>query len=196
MLSCGHLCSSLCGEQCTTNCPECITGSFPEDSQIALPCGHHFSVKLLDEIFGLDKVYKIDDNGNIDDFAQESIETSFMDPKCPACNSSCKNVRRYAILYQLHNLNDSVDCAQEYFSRRIHKFLGNINLIRGELDFSFDGFRNGLRPGPLAARRNESMILQRGNAFVEVEATIQHFKGTTAFLTLVLKIDKRHRNVG
>ena len=179
MLSCGHLCSSLCGERCTTRCLECITGSFPERSQIALPCGHYLSVKSLDDLLGLNKIFKIDDDGNVQDVGLEIDETAFTDPRCPSCGLSCKDVRRYAIFHQLQNLNDNVDCAQAYFSQRIHKMLGNINQIRGDLDFSFDRFRNCLKPGPMAAHQNELMILQRGNAFAEVNATVHHIKGMT-----------------
>ena len=158
-----------------------------------LLCGHHYDVSFLDDHFRLDSIYDIDLAGNVQGLARDMFAKPLTDTQCPICRSSCKEVRRYAIFHQLHTVKDSVDRAQANFSHRIQRLLGNINHIRGELDFSIDGFRNGLRPGPLAASQNELMVLQRSNALAETEANITQINGKLPPYLLSLLIDVRCR---
>ena len=196
MLPCGHLCASLCGERCPSTCLECITGTAPNTSQIFLPCGHHYEVRFLDDHFRLNSIYDMDEAGNIQGLTHNASVGAITDIICPRCEVSCKETKRYAIFHQIRTVKDSVDRAQANFSRRYHKLLGNINQTRGMLNDSVDGFRNGLRPGPLAASQNALMVLQRGNAFAEVEAKIDQLSGMLLPCTSDIFTDVRRRNSG
>ena len=178
VLSCGHLCQGLCGEGCSVECLECITGEFQTTQKIFLPCGHHFDVAFLDRALGLNKIYAIDSAGQIRGVSHITLREAFgISPKCPACGSSCRDVRRYALFNQLNDLTTNIDRAHSKFARRIHSFLGKISQARGMLNSSFDRFAQALRPGPLAARQNETIVLERGIAFTEIETAICMFRG-------------------
>ncbi|KAL9127762.1 MAG: hypothetical protein Q9217_003420 [Psora testacea] len=142
-----------------------------------LSCGHHFDVAFLDRTFGLMKAYDLSSTGQIRGISHTTLnEACGMNPQCPTCGGSCKNVRRYSIFDQLANMAYSIDHAQSNFARRIYKFLEKIKQIRGELYSTFDRFTQGLRPGPLAARQNEAIILERVNALGDVETAICRLK--------------------
>lgn len=74
-------------------------------------------------------------------------------------------------------LKDTIDRAQANFSRRTHQILGKCSEVAHELRSTFNNFEHGLQPGPLAARQNERMVFQRGNAPLELETLIVKLRG-------------------
>ena len=181
VLECGHLCPSLCGENCPLRCFECSAGEPHTSTQIFLSCGHHFDVAFLDQVLVIPRVYDIDSGGHILNVAHRTLNEAIgIRPHCPKCEASCSDVRRYSILDQLGKLFDNLDLAQSKFARKIHKLLENASQIQRELRSSFDRFSQALRPGPLAARQNEAIVLERSNALTDVEAMVSKFKGSFA----------------
>ena len=176
ILMCGHLCSGLCGETC--GCLECLTGIFASTAHIFLTCGHSFEVAVLDHKFGLERAFNLDKNGRILAIRQARAQ-SFTNSRlvCPTCGSRCKDTRRYALLEQLCNLSDTVDRVLHKFNRKTRTLLKRMSHVRLELDRTFDQFCRNIRPGPLAAKDNEAVVLERGNAMSEVENEILLYKG-------------------
>ena len=157
-------------------------GKAPESTQMFLPCGHFFDVAYLDDNFGLRNAYDMDDAGNAKGVAREKlIQVHNTSLECPTCGASCKNIRRYAIVDRMKSLKDTIDRAQANFSRRTHQVLAKCSEIGSELRNTFGNFQRGLQPGPLAARQNERMVLQRGNAPLELETLVVQLRGLLHF---------------
>jgi hypothetical protein len=155
----------------------------PAKRQIFLPCGHHFDLELLDNHIGISKLYQLDDNGHIsmaNMVVSERIlpkQLSDVNPSCPTCGHDCKDVRRYALFHQLSALKGNLDRLYSKFCRNLHIFMENMYETKTELDKNFDSISMALRPGPLAGRKNEEIVRNRGNALVGLEQQIMHFRG-------------------
>ena len=178
ILPCGHICPSICAESCPKHCLQCSTGRFQNSMQIFLPCGHNFDVDILDRRLNLAMVYKITSAGQIQGISRSTLGQALgMKTRCPTCGASCKAVRRYQLIDQLNDLTDSIDRIESKFAGRIHRFLQDVNKIRCELNTSFARFCQALSPGPLAAKRNEEVVMARGNALADIETSICKIKG-------------------
>lgn len=173
---CGHLCSGLCGETC--GCLQCLTGVFTSTAHVFLSCGHEFEVAVLDRKFGMKRAFDLAKNGQILATRQAGAQ-SFIKSRlvCPTCGSRCKDTRRYALLEQLCNLPEVIDRVLHKFNRKTGTFLKRMSHVRLELDRTFDHFCRNIRPGPLAAKDNEAVVLERGNAMSEVQSEILLYKG-------------------
>ncbi|KAL9102197.1 MAG: hypothetical protein Q9163_002622 [Psora crenata] len=169
-----------CGHQAAITCAEMIEGKGGDDVKCSkivgnrlLACGHSQDIICSAQ----DRAYDVGPSGQIRGISRESISGMlYMNARCPTCGADCRDVPRYAIFDQVNKLTNSIDSVQSYFSRKIYTFLDQINHIRIDLNYSFDGFSRALRPGPLAARQNEKLVLERGNALAEVETRICRLK--------------------
>ncbi|KAG8525794.1 uncharacterized protein KY384_000554 [Bacidia gigantensis] len=142
------------------------------------PCGHHFDVEFLDKAWGLGRIYEMDSDGNIRGVVTVNlVDLLELETFCPECGVTCAGLRRYAIFYQIRSLKSHVDWALAHFNKRIFNFLGEMNRTRGQLASSFDAFCSMLKPGPLAGKHNEILVLERGNALSGLEGAILKFKG-------------------
>ena len=176
ILMCGHLCSGFCGETC--GCLECLTGIFASTAHIFLTCGHIFEVAVLDHQFGLERAFNLDRSGRILAVRQARAQPfTNLRLVCPTCGSRCKDTRRYALLEQLCNLSETVDRVLHKFNRKTRTLLKRMSHVRLELDRTFDHFCRNIRPGPLAAKDNEAVVLERGSAMSEIENEILLYKG-------------------
>lgn len=180
-LSCGHNCPSLCGEPCATTCSQCITGRPSACTQMFLPCGHSFDLRVLDGHVGLSLLYELGSDGWIKNArAPSALDRSKLRTSCPTCRTHFSQLARYELGVQLSALEDNLDGLYAKFSRKLHWILHDMYFRKMELDRSFDTWRKALRPSPLSGRFNESLVRGRGNALVEIQATITNFRGATS----------------
>ena len=183
-LACGHVCLSFCGETCPTRCIECEGTSLAFERQMTLPCGHQFNSKLLDMLFSLRKLYKMDEAGRITGFQPLSFfknENSAV--RCPTCQVPCPFVRRYSLHHQVQHLKDTVDRLYAKMSRKSNGFLDQVYKVRARLGDTFTEFKKAIRPGPLTGRRNEWEINERVNLVSGIEDTITRCRGKYANLS-------------
>ena len=174
---CRHLCLSLCGELCPALCPVCRFHDLSQKTHMFLPCGHHFELDYLDRHFDLNNIYVLDTTGNIQKVASDALgQAKSTDLVCPICGESCKNIRRYALRYQLAALEGNVDRMHAKFSRKMNMYMEQLYGARINLDMSFNDFQKRLRPGPLAGRSNADLVRHRGNALAEIQSRILDFK--------------------
>ena len=174
---CRHLCPSLCGELCPAVCPVCRLHDLSQKTYMFLPCGHHFELDYLDRHLNVNNVYVLDTTGNIQKVASDALsQVKSTDLACPTCGESCKNIRRYALHYQLVALEGNIDRMHAKFSRKMNMFMEQLYGAKINLDKSFNDFQRRLRPGPLAGRSNADLVRHRGNTLAEIQSRILDFK--------------------
>lgn len=178
ILPCGHTCPSLCGEICAVVCLQCKDGVFPENKKIFLACGHHFDLDFLDGYFGLASLYENEANRNIQALRGGlSGQVGSVNLKCPTCNASCVEIRRYSMSKQLCDYDGVVDKLCALFARKTNYFLKRAYAIKMDLDATFQRFHETIRPGPLTGKANELKIRERGSAVDELQSNIVRFRG-------------------
>jgi len=181
LLSCGHICSSLCGEKCATACSQCVSGRPPRKSQMFLPCGHSFDLKLLDDHVGISILYDLSSTGRIlKARAASARDRADVKTYCPTCGIQFKQLTRYRLCDQLSALEGNIDRMYAKFSKKLNTFMEQMYSRKVELDQSFDAWSKTLRPSPLSGRTNEGLVRHRGNALAEVQESITDFRGKTA----------------
>ena len=177
LLPCGHLCFSLCGERCPTTCAQCKTGEFPAQSQLSLSCGHSFDVDVLDLHVGLEKVFEISDTGVIQS-PRPGISTDIMTPlRCLECDMSCNDIRRYALISHLRAIPENIDRLYKKLGRKMYQYMEQIREAKDKLQSDFPDFKDRLKAGPLAGRRNELLVRLRGSALNDLQQQITRFRG-------------------
>ena len=176
-LPCRHLCPSLCGELCPAVCPVCRLRDLSQKTYMFLPCGHHFELEYLDRHLDLNNIYVLDTTGNVQKVASDALsQVKSTDLACPTCGESCKNIRRYALHYQLVALEGNIDRMHAKLSRKMNMFMEQLYGAKIDLDKSFNDFQKRLKPGPLAGRSNADLVRHRGNTLAEIQSRILDFK--------------------
>lgn len=177
LLPCGHLCSSLCGERCSTTCAHCATGEFAHQSQLFLSCGHRFSVKALDDYVSIGKIFEISDTGVILRPRFDIVPDKAKALLCPVCSVPFNDVRRYASISQVRDLEENIDRLFKKLGRKMYGYMEQILEIKVQLQSEFPSFQNSLKPGPLAGKRNENLIRVRGSKLNGVQQQITRYRG-------------------
>ena len=176
-LPCRHVCPSLCGEMCSTMCPVCRHGNLSNKTYMFLRCGHHFELEYLDKYFGVTNIYDLDKSGNIQKVVCKPLsQVKNMVSVCPTCGESCRDVRRYALYYQLLALNGNIDRMHTKLSRKMNMFMEQLYDARTSLDKSLTDFRGRLKPGPLGGRNNADLVRYRGNTLADIQSRLLDFK--------------------
>ena len=176
-LPCRHICPSLCGETCSTTCPVCRHRDISNKMYMFLPCGHHFELEYLDKYVGVTNIYDLDKNGNIQKVVCKPLsQIKNMDPVCPTCGESCRDVRRYSLYCQLLAFNGNIDRMHSKLSRKMNMFMEQLYDARTSLDKSLTEFRERLKPGPLGGRNNADLVRSRGNTLADIQSRILDFK--------------------
>ncbi|RHZ77953.1 hypothetical protein Glove_168g248 [Diversispora epigaea] len=114
LLRCGHQCMGICGEECPPPkyCIICASDDIKDsivdlimqttfaevdwttERMIVLECGHVFTAETLDNLMGMESVYKMDFRGNWIDVKPITDQPGEL-KRCPNCRASIKNVHRY-----------------------------------------------------------------------------------------------------
>ena len=168
-LSCGiHVCPGLCSEACISECTQCKNGSFPDEHQIRLDCGHTFTVKEVDAAFNLKDYYEVDENGTIKAGSVSKIPSpeSLRCPEC--CRPVCK-AQRYALASQLQ---DMIPTIERYYAKMGRKLATAAADLFGTGDILHDNaerFFQQLQTGPLRAPKNKRLVFDRGNMTLELQ---------------------------
>ena len=169
-----HICPGLCGETCLPSCRECegITATIP---MVTLQCQHTFSVKELDALFKLGKVYEIQSNGAIVSGAVQQIPSKD-DLVCPTCSGPALGTRRYDLNYRLGDIHDTIDRLYAKCGRHMARLMEDTKRVDILLFGNMEQFFSALRSGHLAFQSNDKRITQRGLPTNEIQKTAERFR--------------------
>jgi hypothetical protein len=151
-------------------------------------CRRSRDIPELDRHVGIRDIYAVDASGNITGFTpKESRSSTFAStvlggshgPTCQ-CGSPFHAIRRYSIVKQLQQSPIIFDRLLAKIGKSINVFSRRINYQRKELDDSFTTFRNAIRPNPLAAAHNKSLVASRVQSLLTLSGNIQEFNTSTA----------------
>ena len=170
-LTCGHKCSSLCGEVCLNaeDCLKCGGRNASLISTIRLECGHVFPVAVLDSGL-LDKIYLFSAQNGMSGIHERPELTG---TSCPSCDAPItRKSPRYAVVDQLLHASDNVDRLIGKIGRNMQKYGHSLHTVEQNLRGQIKLFTEAIRPNPLAAPQNASLIQDRGRQFTELQKDI------------------------
>jgi AAA domain len=186
VLGCGHACPSLCGEICPSNgCPQCVSGTANTASVLVCPiCRCALDITELDTC--ISSTYNISKGGIITGFATDRLEGPNLNPIGPdalqglacACGTPLHAIRRYSILKRLAQAPTTVDLLLAKIGRSLNTFSRRIYHQEKELGDSWPGFRNQIRPNPLAAAHNRALVTSRAADLLRLSDSITEFNST------------------
>lgn len=176
----------MCGEIClnAAECPECVKATFSSGALVVVPaCRHLVNVQMLDTQ-GLNTIYDIDKNGNINTFKPELVDV----PAVPTCDCGAAiTCGRYSIIDKLHNCPNVFDRLLAKVGRKMNMFADRIYEQESILVDTFGIFCHNIRPNPLAARVNKQSLFARGTPIVnDVQNKIVNFRGKSIYMTRFL----------
>ncbi|PKK66104.1 P-loop containing nucleoside triphosphate hydrolase protein, partial [Rhizophagus irregularis] len=151
---CGHNCAGICGEICPTHCanancvPKKINNQVSDifnnikfskvdwnkEKMVALPCGHIYTMKSMDKLMGMKEYYEGSSEGGW--ISVKSFPTSTSIKKCPACQASIRDIRRYGRIIKKYTL--------ETQNRKFMiKYDGELRKIAKRIIASFNEMKGG-----------------------------------------------------
>lgn len=176
LLLCGvHVCPGLCSEACLRDCIECKNGSFPDEHQIYLSCGHTFTVKALDEALNLKGLYQVDENGTIEAGHVSKIP-ALEGLQCPECCRGICGVERYALASQLPDMIPTIDRYYAKMGRKLAAAVDELFRTGESLRNSSEKFSQQLRSGPIHGMKNQRIVFDRGNMMLELQQRVIRFR--------------------
>ncbi len=176
ILACGHACPSLDGETCPPPklCPECVTGERGPTMLYSPKCQHLVEVSQLDEM-NLQGVYEVDTDGNLLSINSEVWLRDIKEPKCP-CGAHLTGTRRYRVHSKLVNFKSILDLLLAKMGRKLAGFSTAIGVQETQLSETFESFVDNIRPNPLAAKANTTLLLRRMREILDLEKHIIDFR--------------------
>ncbi|PKC57922.1 hypothetical protein RhiirA1_541364 [Rhizophagus irregularis] len=151
---CGHNCAGICGEICPTHCggANCVPNriryqvsdifnkttfskvDWNKERMVALPCGHIYTMKSMDKLMEMKEYY----GGSIERgwTLVKSLPTSTIIKRCPACQTSIRNIRRYGRIIK----NYTLEIQNKKF---ITKYDGELIKIDKRIIASFNEMKRG-----------------------------------------------------
>jgi len=176
LLSCGvHICPGLCSEACLRECIECENGSFPDEHQIRLTCGHTFTVKELDAALNLKNFYQVDENGTIKAGRVSKIPSP-ESLQCPECSRAVCNVARYALATQLQDMIPTIDRYYAKMGRKLAAAVEELFSTGASLRNTSEKFYPQLQTGVIYGLKNQRLVVQRGNMMLELQQSVTRFR--------------------
>jgi len=154
---------------------ECKNGSFPDEHQIYLTCGHTFAVKVLDEALNLKELYQVDENGTIEAGHVSKIP-SLESLQCPKCCRAICGVERYALASQLQDMIPTIDRYYAKMGRKLAAAVDELFRTGESLRNSSEKFCQQLLSGPIHGMKNQRIVFDRGNMMLELQQGVTRFR--------------------
>lgn len=155
-------------------CPECATGSRGPTVLYLPECEHLVEVSELDSI-NLHGIYELDAEGNIASLNSGVRLRDIQLPKC-RCGTFLTSSLRYRIHSRLLKLQNVFDLLIAKMGRKLNSFGATIEDQDAQLRGSFTSFiDDDIRPNPLAAKRNTSLLLRRYSEILELQCTVKDY---------------------
>ncbi|KIW23329.1 uncharacterized protein PV07_11537 [Cladophialophora immunda] len=175
-LECGHACPSFHGEKCPPPelCSECLTGVRGPMVLYAPKCGHIAEIAQLDAR-NLHGIYKVDDDGVILSINSGVKSQDIAPPKC-LCGESLHGIRRYRLHSKLVAFKNTFDLLLAKIGRKLAAFATVIEVQEKQLDRTFKACVEEIRPNPLAAKSNASLVLRRNQEILDLQKNIINFR--------------------
>ena len=98
------------------------------------------------------------------------------EPIC-LCGGSLQGVNRYAGIFKMAHVHDTIDRLLAKMGRRLDHFGRQIHRLELSLVESWDSFCSSIRPNPVAARENARLIGERSAGLLALEKDIIGFRG-------------------
>ncbi|OQV07011.1 AAA domain-containing protein [Cladophialophora immunda] len=120
-------------------------------------------------------IYKVDDDGVILSINSGVKSQDIAPPKC-LCGESLHGIRRYRLHSKLVAFKNTFDLLLAKMGRKLAAFATVIEVQEKQLDRTFKACVEEIRPNPLAAKSNASLVLRRNQEILDLQKNIINFR--------------------
>ena len=172
---CGiHFCQSRCNEDCPLVCPECEGSELSPKPQIWLPCQHVFDIEYLDNLCGIGALYVLKNGVPVSGKVSRIPQTNL---KCPMCQASFSDVKRYALIKQLPFVQDTIERLYSKAGRKSDMFQMEVFRVEKVLRTGFARFcENITLLNPLDGKQDMRRVWERTEALMPEQSRITNFR--------------------
>ncbi|MCJ1377075.1 hypothetical protein MMC17_000165 [Xylographa soralifera] len=130
---------------------------------------------MLDTFWALKNIYKIDENGVIENGEVTQLPNFGM-LRCPDCWEPSRNTARYELANQLQDVTTTIEHFHSKIGRKLSELHKDFSHSEELLCHTFRGFCKNLKPGPLGGKHNQRAIWDRGNTMLEIQQKATKFR--------------------